>query len=101
MAGRNRGQTPKRVKWPEGAVFPPEMDTWAASVSDPAVQTPPYTARVPSWLARRSEADRRLLVLTALLAFAAAAQHWYSIADGIRGEFAHDVSSYLVVANAA
>ena len=54
-----------------------------------------------SWLARRSEADRRLLVLTALLALAAAVQHWYSIADGIRVQFAHDVSSYLVIANAA
>ena len=56
---------------------------------------------MPSWLARRSEADRRLLVLTALLALAAAVQHWYSIADGIRVQFAHDVSSYLVIARAA
>ena len=60
-----------------------------------------YTARVRSWLARRSEADQRLLVLAALLAFAAVVQHWYSIADGIRVQFAHDVSSYLVIANAA
>ena len=56
---------------------------------------------MPSWLARRSEADRRLLVLVALLALAAAVQHWYSIADGIRVQFAHDVSSYLVIAHAA
>jgi hypothetical protein len=56
---------------------------------------------VPSWLARRSEADRRLLLLAALLALAAGVQHWYSIADGIRVQFAHDVSSYLVIANAA
>lgn len=56
---------------------------------------------MPSWLARRSEADRRLIVLAALLTLAAAVQHWYSIADGIRVQFAHDVSSYLVIANAA
>lgn len=56
---------------------------------------------MPSWLARRSAADRRLLVLVALLALAAAVQHWYSIADGIRVQFAHDVSSYLVIASAA
>ena len=56
---------------------------------------------MPSWLARRSEADRRLLFLVALLALAAAVQHWYSIADGIRVQFAHDVSSYLVIAKAA
>ena len=56
---------------------------------------------VTSWLARRSETDRRLLIVAALLAFAAAVQHWYSIADGIRVQFAHDVSSYLVIAHAA
>ena len=56
---------------------------------------------MPSWLARRSETDRRLLVVAVLLAFAAAVQHWYSIADGIRVQFAHDVSSYLVIAHAA
>jgi hypothetical protein len=56
---------------------------------------------VSSWLARRSAADRRLIVLTALLAFAAAIQHWYSIADGIRVQFAHDVESYLFIARAA
>ncbi len=56
---------------------------------------------MPSWLARRSEADRRLLVLIALLTLAAAVQHWYTIADGIRVQFAHDVSSYLVIARAA
>ena len=66
-------------------------------MSDPR----PYTARVPSWLARRSEADRRLLILAALLALAAAVQHWYSIAAGIRVQFAYDVSSYLVIENAA
>ncbi len=56
---------------------------------------------MPSWLARRSEVDRRLLLVVALLALTAAVQHWYSIADGIRVQFAHDVSSYLVIANAA
>ncbi len=54
-----------------------------------------------SWLARRSEADRRVLVLAALLGLAAAVQHWYSIADGIRVQFAHDAGSYLVIARAA
>jgi hypothetical protein len=56
---------------------------------------------VRSWLARRSDADRRLLVVFGLLALAAAVQHWYSVADGIRVQFAHDVSSYLVIAYAA
>ena len=54
-----------------------------------------------SWPARRSAADRRLLVLAGLLAVAAAVQHWYSIADGIRVQFAHDASSYVVIARAA
>jgi hypothetical protein len=60
-----------------------------------------YTAPMPRWLARRSAADRRLIALTALLTLAAAFQRWFSLADGIRQGFAHDVSSYLVIARAA
>jgi hypothetical protein len=57
---------------------------------------------VPSaWVARRSAAERRLLVLAALLAFGAAIQHWYSVAEGIQTRFAADVRSYETIARAA
>jgi hypothetical protein len=56
---------------------------------------------VASWLARRSVSERRLLVLAALLGFAALIQHWYTIADGIQTRFAADVRSYKAMAEAA
>ena len=54
-----------------------------------------------SWLARRSVSERRLLVLAALLGFAALIQHWYTIAEGIQTRFAADVRSYQAMAQAA
>ena len=45
--------------------------------------------------------ERRLLVIAALLGFAAAIQHWYTIAEGIQTRFAADVGSYQAMARAA
>ena len=56
---------------------------------------------MPTWLARRSASEQRLLVLAALLGFAALIQHWYTIAEGISTHFAADVRSYEAMARAA